>query len=237
MSKNNSIIGFIVGAAIGSIVTWAISKNEYEKRIDEEIQSMRRRDKKADKETASESDVCEEREDGEVDEMALENAKKIIEEQKYGDIKMGQSNVKKNCSPHVITPEEFGELYDYEKISLTYYVDHESKKSKKVNFCGNTFSIKKIDIPSSDKIKTIKKSSRIRYIYYGVPAKCIGTIFTELKNGTIADNNVFYKNMTIEETNNELQRNAVLPLFWTGWVILSCFIIYGWFYLKNDWLE
>lgn len=117
------------------------------------------------------------------------------------------------------------------------YVDHESKKSKKVNFCGNTFSIKKIDIPSSDKIKTIKKSSRIRYVYYGVPAKCIGTIFTELKNGTIADNNVFYKDMTIEETNNEFQRNAVLPLFWTGWVILSCFIIYGWFYLKNDWLE
>ena len=117
------------------------------------------------------------------------------------------------------------------------YVDHESKKSKKVNFCGNTFSIKKIDIPSSDKIKTIKKSSRIRYVYYGVPAKCIGTIFTELKNGTIEDNNVFYKNMTIEETNNEFQRNAVLPLFWTGWVILSCFIIYGWFYLKNDWLE
>lgn len=32
MSKNNSIIGFIVGAAIGSIVTWTISKNEYEKR-------------------------------------------------------------------------------------------------------------------------------------------------------------------------------------------------------------
>ena len=26
MSKNNSIIGFIVGAAIGSIVTWTISK-------------------------------------------------------------------------------------------------------------------------------------------------------------------------------------------------------------------
>lgn len=123
MSKNNSIIGFIVGAAIGSIVTWAISKNEYEKRIDEEFQSMRRRDKKADKETASESDVCEEREDGEVDEVALENAKKIIDEQKYGDTKMGQSNVKKNCSPHVITPEEFGELYDYEKVSLTYYAD------------------------------------------------------------------------------------------------------------------
>ena len=54
---------------------------------------------------------------------ALENAKKIIKEQKYGDTKMGQSNVKKNCSPHVITPEEFGELYDYEKVSLIYYAD------------------------------------------------------------------------------------------------------------------
>lgn len=123
MSKNNSIIGFIVGAAIGSIVTWAISKNEYEKRMDEEIQSMRRRDKKADEVASSESDICEEREDGEVDEEVLENAKKIIEEQKYGDTKIGQSNVKKNCSPHVISPEEFGELYDYEKVSLTYYAD------------------------------------------------------------------------------------------------------------------
>ena len=123
MSKNNSIIGFIVGAAIGSIVTWTISKNEYEKRIDEEIQSMRRIDKKVDKATASENDICEEQEDEEVDEEALENAKKIIKEQKYGDTKMGQSNVKKNCSPHVITPEEFGELYDYEKVSLIYYAD------------------------------------------------------------------------------------------------------------------
>ena len=25
--------------------------------------------------------------------------------------------------PHVITPEEFGELYDYEKVSLIYYAD------------------------------------------------------------------------------------------------------------------
>ena len=98
MSKNNSIIGFIVGAAIGSIVTWTISKNEYEKRMDEEIQSMRRIDKKVDKATASENDICEEQEDEEVDEEALENAKKIIKEQKYGDTKMGQSNVKKNCS-------------------------------------------------------------------------------------------------------------------------------------------
>lgn len=116
MSKNNSIIGFIVGVAIGSIVTWAISKNEYEKRMDEEIQSMRRRDKKADEVASSENNICEEQEDEEFDEETMENAKKIIKEQKYGD-------AKKNCGPHVIKPDDFGELYDYEKVSLTYYAD------------------------------------------------------------------------------------------------------------------
>lgn len=116
MSKNNSIIGFIVGVAIGSIVTWAISKNEYEKRMDEEIQSMRRRDKKADEVASSENNICEEQEDEEFDEETMENAKKIIKEQKYGD-------AKKNCGPHVIKPDDFGDLYDYEKVSLTYYAD------------------------------------------------------------------------------------------------------------------
>ena len=123
MSKNNSIIGFIVGVAIGSIVTWAISKNEYEKRMDEEIQSMRRRDKKADEVASSENNIWEEQEDEEFDEETMENAKKIIKGQKYGDAKLESNNAKKNCGPHVIKPDDFGDLYDYEKVSLTYYAD------------------------------------------------------------------------------------------------------------------
>lgn len=117
------------------------------------------------------------------------------------------------------------------------YVDHESKQSTEVIFCGNKFSIDKFDIPSSDKITTIKESSRIRYVYYGVPAKHTGTIFTELKDGTISDNNYLHKDKTIEAANESLQINYGLGIFWGLYLVLSGFILYGWFYLKNDWLE
>ena len=49
-------------------------------------------------------------------------------------------------------------------------------------------------------IDTIKESSRIRYKYYGTGIKYTGTIFTDLRNGTISDKTQFYKGMTIDET-------------------------------------
>ena len=119
------------------------------------------------------------------------------------------------------------------------YVDSESKKSKEVTFCGVKFATNKINIPSSSYIKTIKESSRIRYVYYGVKANHKGTIFTELKNNTIADNTNFYKDKTIEETLENITSSgkAKIIVFWVFWVILIGFLVFVFYYIDNKWLE
>lgn len=119
------------------------------------------------------------------------------------------------------------------------YVDHEELESKKVIFLGHTFDIGKIDIPSSSEIDTIKESSKIRYVYYGVPAKHTGTIFTELKDGTITDSTYFYKDYDIAQTTDLLRAETGFELvcFWIFWIALIGVALYGFYYLDNRWLE
>lgn len=117
------------------------------------------------------------------------------------------------------------------------YAGKESKKCKEINFCGITLKSKKIDLPSSDYITTIKESSHIRYKYYGVKTKYTGTIFTVLKNKTISDNSPFYSDMKIEQTVEHLESSITLVIFWIGWIVLVIAIVFGFYYFDNEWLE
>ena len=116
-------------------------------------------------------------------------------------------------------------------------VGSEDKKCKEVSFCDVIFKSNKINLPSSDYIKTIKKSSHIRYKYYGVKTKYTGTIFAELKDDTIPDNTKFYNNMNIEETMESLKSGWQLIVFWIFWIALTCGCMYGFYYIDNNWLE
>lgn len=116
-------------------------------------------------------------------------------------------------------------------------VGSEDKKCKEVSFCDVTFKSNKIDLPSSNHIKTIKKSSHIRYKYYGVKTKYTGTIFAELKDGTIPYNTKFYNNMNIEETMESLKSGWQLIVFWIFWIPLTGCCMYGFYYIDNNWLE
>lgn len=117
------------------------------------------------------------------------------------------------------------------------YAGKESKKCKEINFCGTILKSKKIDLPSSDYITTIKESSHIRYKYYGVGTKYTGTIFTILKNKTISDNSPFYNNMNIEQVVDHLESNITLVIFWIVWIVLVIAIVFGFYYFDNEWLE
>jgi hypothetical protein len=110
-------------------------------------------------------------------------------------------------------------------------------KCKKVSFCGVTFSSRKIKIPKTSYITTIKKSHRIRYKYYGTGTKFTGTIFTDLRNKTISDNTVFYNNYNIEETVNFLESGVWIGAFWVCWILLIVACVLGFYYFDNDWLE
>lgn len=117
------------------------------------------------------------------------------------------------------------------------YVGKESKKAKKINFCGIDFKSNKILLPDGEYIDTVKESSRIRYKYYGVGTEYKGTIFTLLKDKTISDKSVFYNNRNINETVEHLESDMPLILFRIGWILLTGLAVFGFYYLDNDWLE
>lgn len=116
-------------------------------------------------------------------------------------------------------------------------VGSEDIKCKEISFCDVAFNSNKINLPSTDHIETIKVSSHIRYKYYAVYDRYIGTIFTELKDKTISNNTDFYNNSTIEETIERLETEWQLVVFWILWVLLTVGCVFGFCYLDNRWLE
>lgn len=115
-------------------------------------------------------------------------------------------------------------------------IDSESKHSNKITFVGTEFDYGMIDLPSSNHIDTIKESSKIRYVYYGAPTKCTGTLYAKLGNNTFSDSH-FYRGMTIDKTVDYLESDAGLIIFWIFWIILIIGAVIGFYYIDNTWLE
>lgn len=116
-------------------------------------------------------------------------------------------------------------------------VGSEDVKCKEISFCGVNFASNKIDLPDADYIDTIKESSDVRYKYYGVGTEYSGTIFTDLRDKTISDNTSFYSNSSIDETIELLESDFPIIIFWIFWVVLICGMVFGFYYLDNEWLE
>lgn len=126
--NKSCIFAFVLGAVAGSIVTWKTIKTKYERIAQEEIDSVkevfsRRETRKAD-ESAEEP----------VDEQMaadLEDCKTMAESLGYvkyhKDVpskeERGEKHMNKEERPYLIQPDEFGEAYGYERVSLTYYTD------------------------------------------------------------------------------------------------------------------
>lgn len=116
-------------------------------------------------------------------------------------------------------------------------VGSEEQICKEISFLGHIFASEKIDLPGTEYIDTIKESSHVRYKYYGVGLKFTGTIFADLKDGTIPNNTPFYENKSIKETVDYLESGSMLIIFWIFWIILIGFCVYGFYYIDNEWLE
>lgn len=129
---------FAIGAAIGSAATWYISKKRYEQAIQEEIDSVKQAfnykktvDEMADgfrkgfKEGIEKFEEKMKNENNEIKEKidVVEYAKRLNQES-YTDYSSKSEEKDEDFAPVVIPPEEFGEYFDYDKISLTYYADH-----------------------------------------------------------------------------------------------------------------
>lgn len=131
-SKGMAFLAFIVGAGMGSVCTWKLLKRKYELIAQEEIDSVKaayatREIGKGFVEGFRDGlKVAEDRTQKDEDDVDFKKYASIIQKEGYTDYsrsveeKKGEAFVEK---PYVISPEEFGEFEEYEKISLTYYAD------------------------------------------------------------------------------------------------------------------
>ncbi len=131
-SKRMAFLAFIAGAGIGSVCTWQLLKRKYELIAQEEIVSVKAA--YATRETGkgfvegfcNGLKVAEDRTQKDESDVDFKKYASIIQKEGYTDYsrsveeKKGEAFVEK---PYIISPEEFGEFEEYEKISLTYYAD------------------------------------------------------------------------------------------------------------------
>ena len=110
---------FTAGAAIGSVVTWKLVKTKYEQIAQEEIESV--------KETFARRMGRDKKEEESVEKTTKFEIPKSPERVKYEDIIDEQSydypREDDDEGPYIISPEEFGEVFGYDTISLYYYAD------------------------------------------------------------------------------------------------------------------
>lgn len=99
-----AFVAFAIGAAVGAVVTWKLTKSKFEQMAQEEIDSVKESFSKAYGENKSED-------------LTVDEAKKMMTDLGYSVEKEDDK-----MRPYVISPDEFGEK-DYKMETLTYYND------------------------------------------------------------------------------------------------------------------
>ena len=130
MSKKINFTMFVVGAAVGSIVTWRYVEKKYEQIAQDEIDSVKEVFSKREAEFTENTEARIKANNAKEKLSVIEYAARLREQgytnysnladEKPEEVKKTPMTVDK---PYVIAPEEFGDLDDYETISLTYYAD------------------------------------------------------------------------------------------------------------------
>lgn len=98
----------IVGAATGAFVSYKITKNKIERAAKQEIEEVREYYKNKYSKLKEEAEEAQ-KEDQE--NVPQEDNKAEEDDKEYGP------------EPYVISPDEFGELYDYDPVTLILYKD------------------------------------------------------------------------------------------------------------------
>jgi hypothetical protein len=124
----SKILIFTAGAALGTAVTWKVTKTFYERIAQEEIDSVKEvyknRYAENDEPTDEAPDEYYETESTEEDEN-MEQYEELIHSEEYASssrVKYEKEEVRDVELPYVIKPEEFGEC-DYVTQSFTRYTD------------------------------------------------------------------------------------------------------------------
>lgn len=130
MNKTINFMMFVLGVAVGSVVTWRYVEKKYEQIAQDEIDSVKevfsRRETEFTENTEARIKADNAKEKPSIIEYAALLRKQgytnysDMADEKPEEVKEESMSIDK---PYVIAPEEFGDLDDYETISLTYYAD------------------------------------------------------------------------------------------------------------------
>lgn len=134
MKKLFIFLSFVSGAAIGSVVAWKLLEKKYETLTQNEIDSVKAAFKKMHDNDISESESKEEDHlqhavDERIEEIIAKEAINKPDITKYasmyagGTLQNNDDDPTEDDGPRVISPDEFGEMDDYEEVSLVYYSD------------------------------------------------------------------------------------------------------------------
>lgn len=110
-------------------------------------------------------------------------------------------------------------------------------ESKKMNFNGVDFSIDKIAIPSSRHHSTVSCGYHKRYVYRVRDVEWQGTLYGKIKGHTFENTADFREDADIEQMLEYYTLFNWLWLFWPFWIILIGALVYGFYYIDNEWLE
>lgn len=117
-------------------------------------------------------------------------------------------------------------------------VARDDKTCKSIIFAGRKFNTNKISFIDDSYIRTIYKWSKVRYKYYGMKANPIkGTIYTKLKNNTISKCTFHRSNLKNTVEQYKADSRFAKFLFWIAWLVFIGVVVFGFYYIDNDWLE
>lgn len=110
--NGKNILIFVIGAAAGAVASYAFAKRKFLGLAQEEINSV--------KEVYSKRAAAREKPD------LSEYAEVVKKEGYYSEPQGHEKPVKKSTDkrPYVISPDDFGSIDEYDKISLTLYADN-----------------------------------------------------------------------------------------------------------------
>lgn len=125
---NNKVLNLIIfstGVVTGVIVTYEKIKNKYEEQAQKEIDSMRVYFEKKYVKESTKGNEQKKKDENKKHGIYRANETKKVEYNKIAKTYQGNVTDIDNFSeiPYIISPMDFGEKDDYEKISLTYYAD------------------------------------------------------------------------------------------------------------------
>lgn len=128
-NKTINFMIFVLGVAVGSVITRRYVEKKYEQIAQEEIDSVKEVFAKRMAEIAKDAEARIKADNAKEKPDIIKYAARLREQgyTNYSDMVDEKTEEEESMSvdkPYVITPEEFGELDDYETISLIYYADH-----------------------------------------------------------------------------------------------------------------